>query len=65
MYVQYHLIFSVLVANGSDNRPKLTRNSCEPLAAHSSAFYLLHAGFLLGLFFYREDEGDMFHRNID
>jgi hypothetical protein len=26
--------------------------------------YLLHAGFLLGLFFDREDEGDMFHRNV-
>jgi hypothetical protein len=29
-----------------------------------SASYLLHAGFLLGLFFYPEDGGDMFLRNV-
>jgi hypothetical protein len=30
----------------------------------SRAFCLLHADFLLGLFFYPEDEGDMFLRNV-
>jgi hypothetical protein len=30
----------------------------------SSACYLLHAGFLLGLFFYPVDEGEMFPRNF-
>jgi hypothetical protein len=30
------------------------------LQAHFSACYLLHAGFLLGLFFNPEDGGDMF-----
>jgi hypothetical protein len=29
-----------------------------------SAFYLLRVGFLLGLFFDREDGGDMFLQNI-
>jgi hypothetical protein len=29
-----------------------------------SACYLLHAGFLFGLFFDPEDEGDMFLRNV-
>jgi hypothetical protein len=28
------------------------------------ACYLFHAGFLLGLFFGPEDEGDMFLRNV-
>jgi hypothetical protein len=30
----------------------------------SFACYLLHVGFLLGLFFYTEDEGNMFPRNV-
>jgi hypothetical protein len=30
----------------------------------SFACYLLHAGFLLGLFFDSEDGGDMFFRNV-
>jgi hypothetical protein len=30
--------------------------------AGSNQSYLLHAGFLLGLLFYREDEGDIFFR---
>jgi hypothetical protein len=33
-------------------------------AKQSSAFYLLHAGFLFGVFFGPEDEGDMFLRNV-
>jgi hypothetical protein len=28
------------------------------------AFYLLHSGFLPGLFFDHEDEGDMYFRNF-
>jgi hypothetical protein len=31
---------------------------------YGSAFYLLHAGFLLGLFFEHEDGGDMILRNV-
>jgi hypothetical protein len=34
------------------------------LLKQTSAFYLLHAGFLLGLFFDPEDEGNMFLWNI-
>jgi hypothetical protein len=30
-----------------------------------SAYYLLHAGFLLGVFFDLENGGDMFLRNIN
>jgi hypothetical protein len=30
----------------------------------SSDYYLLHAGFLLGLFFNPEDGGDMFLQNV-
>jgi hypothetical protein len=32
--------------------------------AVSSACYLLHADFWLGLFLYPEDKGDMFFRNV-
>jgi hypothetical protein len=32
--------------------------------ALSSAFYLLRAGFVLGLFFDLEDGGDMFLQNV-
>jgi hypothetical protein len=35
------------------------------LHLQSSAWYLLHSCFLLGLFFYPEDGGDMFLRSID
>jgi hypothetical protein len=38
----------------SKNKPSRNLQSC----------YLLHAGFLLGLFFDPEDAGDMFLRNI-
>jgi hypothetical protein len=31
---------------------------------HSSAFYLLHSGFLLRLFFDPEDGGDVFLQNV-
>jgi hypothetical protein len=31
----------------------------------SRFFYLLHAGFLLSLFLYPEEGGDMFFRNVD
>jgi hypothetical protein len=32
----------------------------QPSVKESSAWYLLHAGFLLGLFFNPKDAGDMF-----
>jgi hypothetical protein len=40
----------------------LKRRICQAsfLQEHCSACYLLHAGFLLGLFFNPEDGGDMF-----
>jgi hypothetical protein len=39
-------------SSGSKNKP--TKKAC----------YMLHAGFLLGLFFDLEDRGDMFLRNV-
>jgi hypothetical protein len=33
-------------------------------AGEASAFSMLHAGFLLGVFFYPEDGGSMFLRNV-
>jgi hypothetical protein len=35
-----------------------------PCSKQRSACYLLHIGFLLGLFFDPEDEGDMLLQNI-
>jgi hypothetical protein len=39
------------------------RNMSPPFSGGSN-WYLLHIGFLLGLFFNPEDEGDMFRRNV-
>jgi hypothetical protein len=36
----------------------------EGIRKYYSACYLLHAGFLLGLFFGPENGGDMFLRNV-
>jgi hypothetical protein len=36
-------------------------NGCQEI----SAYCLLYAGFLLGLFFDLEDRGDMFLRNVE
>jgi hypothetical protein len=38
--------------------------SSKPGSKQSSASYLFHGGFLLGLFFEPEDGGDMFLRNV-
>jgi hypothetical protein len=44
------------------------KKPCSPLKANrsfgGSVCYLLHAGFLLGLFFDREDGDEIFLRNI-
>jgi hypothetical protein len=48
------------------NDPKNSSNSrplCK-LSNLSSADYLLHVGFLLGLFFDAEDGGDTFFQNV-
>jgi hypothetical protein len=38
----------------------LDLTSCSPLKVKSFAWYLLHGGFLLGIFLDPEDDGDMF-----
>jgi hypothetical protein len=38
--------------------------SADVLASVCCAFYLIHACFLLGLYFDNEDGGDMFLRNV-
>jgi hypothetical protein len=40
------------------------RNQHETSSKKTSACYLLHAGFLLDLFFDPEDGGNMFPRNV-
>jgi hypothetical protein len=44
-----------------ENQPMFRMNTSPP---SSFAFCLLHAGFLLGLFFNPEDGSDMFLRNV-
>jgi hypothetical protein len=46
------------------NRCFGARNQREAGSKLSSAYYLLHAGFLLGLFFDPEDEVGMFLRKV-
>jgi hypothetical protein len=45
------------LSSGSKNKP-------SKISVSSAACYLLHAGFLLGLFFEPEDGGDIFLRKV-
>jgi hypothetical protein len=40
-----------------------SKNKPNRISARSSACYLLHDGFLIGIFFVPEDGGDMYLRN--
>jgi hypothetical protein len=53
------------VVQSVERQPTYQRNMLHPSSGlKSSACYLLHTGFLLGLFFDPEDGSDVFFRNV-